>query len=185
MQKDYTSFVRSSILRTKEHDPVYYKKCLEQRLCSGKGSITEYTTVEDLEYALMHHSWYSYEHPAIADGCRAFVCTSIRGWLGMAPLSKLDLDYMCTLLDVKGTGKLSLVLTDARNQFKRWPVDYTVLIVGDDGYGASMFTFHPGDPLPPSRLSSDGKNELGLKDGDKITVRKAIELGFAHAKLIG
>jgi len=185
MDYDYNQYVWHAIQRTKEHDPEYFQKCLEQRLCNGKGSVTEFTSVKDLEYALMHHSWYKYDHPAIADGCRAFICRGIRGFIGMIPLDEANPSLKCTLMDVKGTGTLSLVLTDPLAQIKRWPVPYSVIIIGDDGYGACIFTFHPGDPLPPSHLSSDGSNELGLKEGDQLTVGRALELGFVHAKLQG
>jgi hypothetical protein len=186
MEYDYNQYVWHAIQRTKQHDPEYFKKCLEQRLCNGKGSVTEFTSVKDLEYALMHHSWYKYDHPAVAPGCRAFKTKGIRGWIGMAPLKELAPYRECTMMDVKGTGTLSLVLTDPiGREIKRWFVDYSVLIVGDDGYGACMFTFHPGDPVPPSTLASDGSNELGLKDGDKITVGEAIAKGFVHAKVQG
>ena len=61
--------------------------------------------------------------------------------------------------------------------------DYYILIVGDDGFGPCMFTFHPGEPLRPSTLSSDGNNEFGYKEGTTISVAKAILLGFRYAKL--
>lgn len=185
MEYDYNQYVWHAIQRTKEHDPEYFKKCIEQRLCNGKGSVTDYVHAEDLERALLNVAWYKYDHPAVAPGCRAFKTGAIRGWLGMAPLKELDPRRECTLLDVKGTGTLSLVLTDPIAYIHRWFVDYTVIIIGDDGYGACMFTFHPGDPVPPSTLASDGSNKFGLKDGDKITVGKALELGFVHAKLQG
>lgn len=185
MDYDYNQYVWHAIQRTKQHDPEYFRKCIEQRLCNGKGSVTDFVHAEDLERALMNCDWYKYDHPAVAPGCLAFKTGAICGWLGMAPLKELDPNLMCTMMDVKGTGTLSLVLTDPLACVNRWFVAYTVIIIGDDGYGACMFTFHPGDPLPPSHLSSDGSNELGLKEGDKLTVGKAIELGFVHAKLQG
>lgn len=186
MEYDYNQYVWHAIQRTKQHDPEYFRKCIEQRLCTGKGSVTDYVQVEDLERALMHVAWYKYDHPAVAPGCRAFKTGAIRGWVGMAPLKELDPSRICTLMDVKGTGTLSLVLTDPiGKEIKRWFVDYTVIIIGDDGYGACMFTFHPGDPVPPSTLASDGSNKFGLKDGDKLTVGEAIAKGFVYAKLQG
>lgn len=186
MEYNYNQYVWHAILRTKEHDPEYFKKCIEQRLADGKGSVTDYVHAEDLERALLNCDWYKYDHPAVAPGCQAFKCDQIIGWLGMAPLKELSPDRECTMMDVKGTGTLSLVLTDPIGRdIKRWFVDYTVLIVGDDGYGPCMFTFHPGDPVPPSTLASDGSNEFGLKDGDKLTVGEAIAKGFVHAKVQG
>ena len=184
--KTTTEHVRACILRTKEHDPEYFKKCLEQRLDKvGKGSFYPYTDTKVLEDELMVATWNKFYHPNIAPGCHGFITYSDRlvGFVGVIPLSMLQPETKCYLKDVKGTGTLSLcvkpVITD-----RCLVSTYTVLITGDDGYGECMFTFHPGDPLKPSTLSSDGSNEHGLKDGDEITAQRAIELGFKHAKLI-
>lgn len=183
--KTTTEHVRACILRTKEHDPEYFKKCLEQRLATiGKGSFYQYTDPEVLEGALMIARWNKYEHPNIAPGCHAFISYSqcLCGFLGVVPLEILPAAAKCYIKDVKGTGTLSLCVKLLNGS--RWPIEYTVLITGDDGYGECMFTFHPGDPLKPSTLSSDGSNEHRLKDGDVISAKRAMELGFKHAKVI-
>lgn len=184
MSTGRTLQVRKAIMRTKEHDPEYFKKCIEQRLLFGKGSYYLYTDPDELEKALMSASWLKYEHPNIAPGCHGYISYSDRlsGYIGIIPLAMVPKDAKCYLVDPKGTGTLSLGVKAFNGDM--WPVGYTVLITGDDGYGQCMFTFHPGDPLTPSTLSSDGNNEHGLRDGDVITVDKAIELGFKHAKIL-
>jgi hypothetical protein len=172
-------------MRTKEHDPEYFKKCLQQRLAMvGKGSFYPYIEPDALEDALMVAIWNMYDHPNVAPGCHAFISYSqcLHGFIGVVPLEMVPSETKCYLIDVKDTGTLSLCIKTVKDS--RWPVAYTVLITGDDGYGECMFTFHPGDPLKPSTLSSDGSNEYGLKDGDEISVEKAISIGFKHAKLI-
>jgi len=181
--KSTTEHVRACILRTKEHDPEYFKKCLEQRLLFGKGSCYDYSDVRDLEWALMHAMWEPYYHENIAAGCHAFITHDqhLNGWVGMVSLEGLPEDMKCYLIDPKGTGKLSLSIKPFNGDMMKCA--YTILITGDDGYGECMFTFHPGEPLKPSTLSADGKNELGLKLGDVLTVKQAIDLGFKHAKI--
>lgn len=66
-------------------------------------------------------------------------------------------------------------------------VNYTILITGpEDGIGDCMYTFHPGNPVPASTFKSGEINEEGqkktYKDGDRITVKEAKELGFKHLK---
>ena len=183
MSTGTTSHVRKAIMRTKEHDPEYFKKCIEQRLMFGKGSFYLFTDPAELEEELMRAVWCKYDHPNIAPGCHGYITYSQRlsGYIGLVPLAMVPSDTKCYLKDPKGCGKLSLCMKPINGDM--WPVNYTVLITGDDGYGQCMFTFHPGDPIKPSTLSADGNNELGLKDGDVITAKRAIELGFKHAKI--
>lgn len=174
------NFVKSAILNTKKNIPDYFRKCLEQRLSNGQGSVTDFTNVEDLEKQLLNSDWEEYKHPNIADGCSAYKTESFGGYIGMIPLGCLPSDTICRFTDVKGTGTLSLTCYADTD---RHPVNYNILIVGDDGFGPCMFTFHPGEPLRPSTLSSDGNNEFGYKEGTTISVVKAILLGFKYAKL--
>lgn len=180
MSHEVNLFVYGAILNTKKNAPEYYKKCLEQRLSTGQGSTTEFDNIDKLEQCLLNANWEKYEHPNIAENCSAYITTSFGGFVGMIPINKLSDQLICSLIDFKGTGKLSLTcFTDS----DKYPVDYNVLIVGDDGYGPCMFTFHPGEPLKPSTLSSDGNNEFGLKEGDTITVAQAKQYGFKYVKL--
>lgn len=181
--KTTTEHVRACITRTKEHDPEYFKKCLEQRLLSGKGSCYSYTDIKDLEWALMHAMWEPYYHENIAAGCHAFITHDqhLNGWIGVVPLKDLPDDMECYFIDPKGTGKLSLSVKPFDGDMVKCA--YTVLITGADGYGECMFTFHPGEPLKPSTLSADGRNEYGVKLGDHFSVKLARDIGFKHAKI--
>lgn len=181
MSNEINEFVKSAILNTKKNDPDYFKKCLEQRLINGQGSVTEFDNVEDLEKALLNADWEKYTHPNIAEGCSAYITKSFGGFMGMIQIEYLSDQLICRLDDIKGTGKLSLTCYADRD---RYPVDYNILIIGDDGFGPCMFTFHPGEPLKPSTLSSDGNNEFGLKEGDTINVAQAKKFGFKYVKLL-
>lgn len=181
MSHEVNLFVKAAILNTKMHAPDYFKKCLEQRLCNGQGSVTEFDNIDKLEQTLLNSNWEKYKHPNIAEDCSAYITTSFGGFLGMIDINKLSDQLICRLTDIKGTGKLSLTCYADSD---RYPVDYNILIVGDDGYGPCMFTFHPGEPLKPSTLSADGNNEFGLKEGDTITVAQAKKFGFKYVKLL-
>jgi hypothetical protein len=183
MSQDINNYVIKAILNTKENSPDYFIACLKQRLADGQGSTTDFKTVEELEKALLAADWEKFEHPNIAENCLGFITKSFGGHMGMIPLEKLDKDAVCGLTDIKGTGTLSLVYYS--DEIDRYDVDYNVLIVGNDGFGPCMFTFHPGEPLKPSTLSSDGSNEFSLCEGDVLTAEEAMEkFGFKHAKLI-
>lgn len=184
--RETTEHVRKCISRTKLYSLAYFMKCLQQRLDKiGKGSFYPYTDTEVLEKELMSAEWEEFKHPNIARGCHGYISYSegLHGFVGVIPLSMLPAGTKCYLRDIKGTGTLSLCVKPVGNE-RGLVSTYTVLITGDDGYGECMFTFHPGDPLKQSTLSSDGSNEHGLRDGDEISVEWAISLGFKHAKLI-
>lgn len=181
MSEEVNKIVKAAILNTREHNPLYYVACLAQRLKNGQGSTTDYTVVEDLEQQLLDSDWEEYKHPNIADNCSAYITKSFGGYVGMIPIEYLSNQLICRLDDIKGTGKLSLTCYADTD---RYSVDYNVLIVGDDGYGPCMFTFHPGEPVKPSTLSADGHNEFGLKEGDIINVAQAKDFGFKHVKLL-
>lgn len=184
--RETTEHVRKCISRTKLYSLAYFMKCLQQRLDKiGKGSFYPYTDTEVLEKELMSAEWEEFKHPNIARGCHGYISYSngLHGFVGVIPLSMLPAGTKCYLRDIKGTGTLSLCVKPVGNE-RGLVSTYTVLITGDDGYGECMFTFHPGDPLKPSSLTSDGSNEHGLRDGDEISVKEAIRYGFRHAKII-
>lgn len=176
------SYVYKCIQNLKELDPVYFKKCLEQRLVNGLGSTTEANTVEEMEGDLMDANWEPWEDKlsVLTPGCKAFITYDIPGHYGMINLEDRDPNEICFFADPKNTGMLSLcIATDDRTD-----VDYTVLIIGPEGNKDVMFTFHPGEPIPASTFKS-GDSESGgsgYEPGDKITVADAMKLGFKRAK---
>lgn len=172
------------IQKTKKVLPDYFKSCLQQRLATGIGSTTDYTTVEDLENALMTANWSPWIDTAgvLAPGCRAVITTDISGHHGMLDLADFNPDDVCHFNDFKKTGFLSLCI----NTDKRQDVGFTILISGpEEGLGEVVYTFHPGNPVPASTFKvGDVHEETGkaYKDGDEITVAEAMKLGFKHVK---
>ena len=133
------------IQKTKNALPGYFNSCLKQRLSNGLGSTTDYTSVEDLEKALMSANWSPWidSTGVLTPGCSAVITTDIHGHHGMLNLSDFNPDDVCHFRDPKSTGFLSLCIkTD-----KRQDVDFTILIIGpEEGIGDVMYTFHPGNP---------------------------------------
>lgn len=178
-----TERVRNAIRLLKEKDPSYYTKCIRQRLFNG-GEGSYYDPNVDfntLEAYLECSNWTMVENPNVDDGCSCFVCYDLKGHIGIVDVENVPNDVNFFLDDFKGTGKLSLCVKQYENWFV--PMGYTYIILGNDGYGEIMFTFHPGEPLKPSTME-DGHNEYGLHKGDVITKEKAIKCGFKHAKVV-
>ncbi len=174
--------VHIAINNTKMLLKEYYVATLEQR-CDVKGAagstIDGVVNVEEMENLLNTVEWKEYSHSAIADGCEGFV-TPIPGKMGVVELSSLADDTEVVLDDRKGTGKVTPTVCG----IDRVPVDFTVLIVGPEKIEEEtvqvMYTFHPGEPITPSRVSASEK----YKHGTKITVKEAKGIGLLYAKII-
>lgn len=178
-------YVRKCIQKTKTKIPDYFEKCLQQRLKHGIGSTTDCETVEEMEAKLMSAKWSPWfdTEGVLSTRCKAFVTEDICGNHGMLDINQFADDVECYFNDFKKTGFLSLCMkTDKRER-----VNFTVLITGpEEGIGDCMYTFHPGNPVPASTFKSGEINKEGqkktYKDGDRITVKEAKELGFKHLK---
>ena len=173
--------VRSAIENLKKNNNEFYNKCIKQRLFNGgEGSYYPYDKLQ-LETLLEMAEWEKVEHPNVTEPCSCFVSYDFKGRVGVVELENLHDDIEFFLDDFKNTGWLSLCVKQDESWFV--PLDYTYIILGDDGFGEIMFTFHPGEPIAPSTLE-DGKNEFGLEKGMKLTKEEAIKYGFKHAKVV-
>lgn len=176
------SYVRTCIKNLKDLEPDYYAKCLEQRLMTGIGSTTECTTIQEMENDLMEANWEPWDdkNNVLSPGCKGFITYDIPGEYGMIDLDTLDPNTEVFFKDFKNTGMLSLCV----DSNKRTPVDFTILIIGNENGKDVMFTFHPGEPVPASTFAAGDKESggSGYMSGDKITVADAMKLGFKRAK---
>jgi hypothetical protein len=168
--------ISQAISNLKEINLAYWQQTLKQRLpVGGAGSIVlGVETAEELEQKLLSADWESYSHPAIMEGCEAFLARDIRGLLGVKALGEIAADTLVTLDDRKNTGKVSAVVQGVRGD----EVDFTVLIVGKEEGRDVVFTFHPGEPVAPSKVSA----EAGLH-GKTVTVKEALAMGLTTVKL--
>lgn len=164
--------ISAAIAATRIVAPGYFEKCLAQR-CSGAGSSYP-LTVEELEKALLTAPWEPYAHPDVMQGCSAFRAP-LAGTFGLVDLRSVPAETPVTLADPKGTGFVECEVEGA----KLAPVDFTVIILGQEKDQEVVFTFHPGDPVRPSRLPSEGRS------GQATTAGAALALGFVWGKLKG
>ena len=168
--------VQRAIDTTKEYFGDYFQKTCAQRIYNGKGSVfTGITNIQDMENALRAAKWVAAEHKDVAEGCKAFKTTDIPGGnFGLAEIESLPDDVVIMAQDPKGTGMISMVACGEANR----PVDETWLIIGEEEGKEIVFTFHPGEPIPPSRTSVEQ-----IHDGQILTKQEALALGFKTVKL--
>jgi len=164
--------IQAAIDNTRRLAPGYFEKCLEQRT-SGSGSSYADSTPADLEAALVGASWEPFEHPDIMSGCTAFKA-DLPGRFGLLDPTTVADDFMVTLADPKGTGFVEAECTAGRGP----KVPHTIIILGQEQGEEIVFTFHPGEPIRPSRLASEGRV------GQIITAKEALSLGFKWAKSV-
>jgi len=162
--------LQAAFTATRRLAPDYFEKCLVQRT-SGAGSGYSNFTPEALEAALLGATWETFNHPDVMEGCHAFKAP-LPGTFGLVDLSTLPVDNLVFLADPKGTGFVEAEVEGS----KGGQVAFTVIILGTEQGEEIVFTFHPGDPIKPSRLAKEGL-------WDKITVGQARELGFKWAKV--
>ena len=165
---------KAAITAIEQEDPEYWEKTLLSRLQNGVGSRTNFKTIQELRAALRKTTFVPYKHEAIAEDCIAFEC-NIGGFLGIVPIES---QRRYQLQDPKGTGKVTPVLAaEPGVTFKR-PVEFSVLICGEEKGKLVAFTFHPGEPVRPSEVAASE----GMV-GKVITGKEALELGLTYAKV--
>jgi hypothetical protein len=165
--------IAEAIARTVEHVPGHFEMTLASRQPGGTGSVfRSRTSRKDLERA----EWLRYDSPHVAPGCVSFVTYDLPGHLGVVPLADVPCGQRVRFEDPKGTGFPSVVTT------VRGPVGpsvgSTTIILGDRHGREVVYTFHPGDPIPPSRIPTaacpvEGEHDAAL----------AWAIGFRWAKI--
>ena len=163
-------------LFTVEGKPSYWEQTLASRQPNGFGSrfLKETSTEEILEW-----TWEPYlDCPDLMKGCTA-LRAPIKGILGVVRLSDLHPETKVSLSDPKSTGKVTPEIERSALPGVLGQVDYTVAILGDEGGREVVFTFHPGDPIRPSSVPSEGRT------GSWVSVAEALSLGLEFAKIQG
>jgi hypothetical protein len=162
---------KQAILAMALADPEYWRETLRSRCVGGVGPRTLFTSVEELNSALLEAEWEPYYHLALADDCRAFVAP-IPGLIGVEPINP---EHQYVLRDPKVTGKVSAVRVDPPGA----PTDlvpFTVLICGEEEGELRAFTFHPGEPVRPS-VCTEPESDRWLSG------KTCLNLGLAYAKI--
>jgi len=154
----------------------YFQNTLKSRQPDGIGSTFNGRVTED---DLINAEWKPFKHPSVADGCTAFITHNLGGKVGVVRLDDLPNLTVIELDDGKETGQVSAVVDREDIDLHRYSVDYTVLILGQEMESEVVYTFHPGDPVFPSNVSSE------ILVGTIVLVQEAISLGLEYCKIRG
>jgi hypothetical protein len=176
--------VVAAIEHTRKALPGYFERTLFQRasLSPEHCGSTVHGTPAEVEALLLEAAWAPYEHSAVAPGCVAFRA-HLPGPLrvGVVELARLDGALPVKLADVKSTGYYEVEIEAVH--VSGTPAEYTdfvTAILGDHEGGEVVFTFHPGEPIAPSRVAV---STPGLPSDAMIPVHEARRLGFTYAKV--
>lgn len=166
--------VRAALART----PCDYRdRCLSQRVPGADAAGSVFAVLPGgtalLHAMLVDATWEPYTHAAIMDGCSAFRAP-LAGYVGVVALADLPAHVNVVLADAKRTGYVEATVVGVAVQ----PVDFAVIILGDDEGQEIVFTFHPGDPIAPSTLPAS------LLAGAKMDRDVALAHGLTHAKIV-
>lgn len=190
MMNEHAKRIQNAITATKELGKAgvipenYFEDTCEQRSPkTGCGSIVTGFRGQEVFDGIGHlcfydagEGWRPYpDCPNLIPGCVAFRNDDLSGELGIVELSKLNPSLSVTLDDRKGTGFVSATVKGARGKY----VNFVTAILGEESGKEILFTFHPGDPVNPSKV----KAEPGLH-GKIITVKEAMEMGLETAKIV-
>lgn len=155
--------------------PGYWNNTLKQRLAGGAGSCYDaFNSVEELEKAVLTADWEETSHPCVPGDNRVFKA-HLPGLFGLVRIADLPEDTILTADDRKNTQKVSLTLSGTRGEI----VKESFLITGIEAGKEVVFTFHPGEPIAPSKVSTSE-----LAHGSTVSKAKALEMGFEWAKLV-
>ncbi len=140
-------------------------------------------------------SWEPYTHEAVKAPARAFIARyTTNGIIGVGYAQGCDPSIEITFDDSKNTGYVEAIVEANDELFDKngFEVDFTVMIVGPDGDGRErVYTFHPGDPIEPSRLKRhvviyDDTSMRAVphdRHGRKMRLGLAMELGVKWVKI--
>lgn len=143
----------------KNTPPEYLTRTIQTRTPEHRAGSYFDMTANDLREELFKAKWEPYNpldaegNAIISDGARGYRATIPGGRLGMVPVDTIADTAKLYLIDPKGTGKWSVSTIGATEPH----TDVATMIVGppDEPGGKNVvWTFHPGEPVPPSMLDS-------------------------------
>lgn len=167
------NYVQNAIENTKKIIPEYWNNTVAQRSATnGAGSVYN-ASPEEIEKAIYNADWKETSHPSVMEGCRVFKANiGLKGYFGLIEVQK-NQTYITD--DRKGTGKISLTIKGQRGK----QTNETYLIIGEEQGIQVVFTFHPGEPIQPSKVETKNFPHGSTMDG-----KTALELGFKWAKIV-
>lgn len=169
------TIVNKAIENSRRIVPQYWESTVKGRLNGGIGSVyDQFSSVEELEKALLAADWRETTHPDVMTGCRVFVA-NLEGRFGIVEISELPSDTVLIADDRKNTGCVAMTVEGIRGKI----VSETYLIMGEEQGEDVVFTFHPGEPIRPSVVEVST-----ISHGSRVSVKEAKELGFDLAKIV-
>ena len=190
MNNEHAKRIQDAINNTKELGKAgvipenYYEDTVAQRSPkTGCGSVVTSFRGQPVSDGIGHlvffdawEGWRLYQDcPNLIPGCTAFRNNDLGGELGIVKLSDLDPAAEVTLDDRKHTGNVSATVSGIRGKY----VNFVVAILGVENGKEILFTFHPGDPVNPSKV----KTEPGMH-GKVVTAAEALKMGLETAKIV-
>lgn len=168
------------IIEAIENTPAdYLASCIAQRCGDSAQGSTYALEPDEVRAALLSEQWVQRDHPEVKAPCVAFVAPRWRGKVGVVPLDALN--AIVRLEDPKRTGYLSAVVHHTADLPCSISGDReTWLILGPhEGHEGRevLYTFHPGEPVPPSQVSASE-----IMPGALMFASEARALGLTHAK---
>lgn len=190
--KHATDIVRDAIAGTKAHYPWLWQACLEMRAGASPSKLGSYFPRLDeaaLDKAICSLEWEPYTHPDVEAPAQAFIARAFPGRFGMAQLDTLPHDAAVRWDDSKDLGYVELVWDGYAAHSDVVPrVDFVVMLIGPSDpvapkrEGLFVWTFHPGDPVRPSRVKRHDRDGTD-RHGTRTTRSIANALGVRWVKL--
>ncbi len=157
----------------------YQDVLLEQRIEGPTNAGSSYEmTKDELKEAILNANWTKTEHPEVAKGCTVYVTDDLPvGRNGIVDIKHLPEGTDFYAIDPKNTGNISIGAAGVPKK----PELETYLIIGKEVIDGKpedvVFTFHPGEPVSPSIISTEE-----ISDGTRLTKQEVLSLGFEKAK---
>lgn len=160
-------------------DVTYLDTMLNQRIEGPTNAGSSYNmSKEELLNKLLNGKWEEVEHPGVKEGCRCFKMP-LKGLEGILDIKDLPETTNFYAIDPKHTGNISVGAAGIQKK----EVDDTYLIVGKDDINGIeddvVFTFHPGEPVAPSNVTTQE-----IPDGKKLSLDEIKNLGFDKVKFM-
>ena len=169
-------------------DKNYQEVMLAQRIAgpTNAGSSYEGVTADELKSSIFNAKWSETTHESVdaEKGYRVFTTEDLpKGIVGIADIKDMPENAEFYAIDPKQTGKISIGISSEYMKDNAPVTNTTYMITGPemiDGEELQVVqTFHPGEPVSPSIISTEE-----IQDGTKLSKSEATNLGFDKCKFI-
>lgn len=169
-------------------DKNYQEVMLAQRIAGPTNAGSSYEDITDtkLKIAILSANWSETTHKSVdaEKGYRVFTTKDLpKGIVGIADIKEMPENAEFYAIDPKHTGNISIGISSEYMKDNAPVTNTTYLITGPEMINGKELqvvqTFHPGEPVSPSIISTEE-----IKDGTKLSKYEATHLGFDKCKFI-